>query len=82
MTPHLENHGAPTIWLKTVPKRAKTALFWFFGRGTAGIGMRRNFFGWDCSPDAELQTYVSFFENSSDEPSTVALFLGVRGRTR
>ena len=82
MTPHLENRGAPPIWLKTVPKRPKTALFCFFGWGTAGNGMRRNVFGWDCSPDAELQTYVGFFENSSDGPSTVALSLGVRGRAR
>ena len=82
MTSHLENRGAPPIWLKTVPSWAKTALFWFFGWGTAGIGMRRHFFLWDCSQYAELQTYVSFFENSSDGPSTVALFLGVRGRTR
>ena len=44
--------------------------------------MRRHFFGWDCSPDAELQMYVGFFEKSSDGPSTVALFLGVWGRTR
>ena len=56
--------------------------FVFFGWDTAVIGMRRNFFGWDCSPDAELQTYIAFFENSSDGPSTVALLLGVRGRIR
>ena len=55
MTPPLENRGAQTIWLKTVPKWAKTAFFWFFGWGTADIGMRRRFFGWDYSPDAELQ---------------------------
>ena len=60
MTSHLENRGASTIWLKTVPNRTKTALFWFFGWDTAGIGMRRHFFGWDCNPDAELQTHVGF----------------------
>ena len=37
--------------------------------------MRRHFFGWDCSSDVELLTYVGVFENFSDEPSTVALFL-------
>ena len=65
-----------------VPKQAKTALFCFFGWGITGIGMSYSFFLWDGSQYAELQTYVGFFENSSDGPSTVALFLGVRGRTR
>ena len=41
---------------------AKNSLFWFFGRGAVGIGMRGIFFDWDCSPDAELQTYVGFFK--------------------
>jgi len=30
-TSYVENRNAPTIWLKTVPKRAKTALFVFLG---------------------------------------------------
>ena len=67
-------------------KKCRFCPFWHCfqpnGWGTVGIGMRRNFFSWDCSPIAELQTYVGVFENSSDGPSTVALFLGVRGRTR
>ena len=58
------------------------ALFWFVGWGTAGVGMRRGETSWGCSFIGELQTYVGFFENVSDGPSTVALFLGVRGRTR
>ena len=33
---HLENRGAPTIWLKTVPNRAKTALFLVFWVGRRG----------------------------------------------
>ena len=32
--------------------------------------MRRDKTFWDCSPDAELQTYMGFFENSSDGLST------------
>ena len=60
----------------------KRHSFWFFGWGTAGIGMGRDFFGWDCTQYAELQTYVGFFENSSDGPRIMALFRGVRGRTR
>ena len=31
--------------------------------------MRCHIFGWDCSSDAELQTYVGFFENSFNRPS-------------
>ena len=60
----------------------KWHFFWFLGWGAAGVGMRRGETRWDCSLIAELQTYVGFFENSSAGPSTVALFLGVRGRTR
>ena len=82
MTSHLENRAAPTIWLKMVPKQAKTALFCFFGWDTAGFDVSCSFFLWDCSQYAERQTYVGFFENSSDRPSTMALFLGVRGQTR
>ena len=55
MTPPFENRGAPTIWLKTVLKWPKRQFFCFFGWGTADIGMRRHFFGWDCSPDTELE---------------------------
>ena len=77
-TSHVDIRSAPTIWLKTVPKRTKRHFFCFFGWGTAGVDVRRGKTCWDCSPIAELQTYVGFYENSSDGPSTVALFLGVR----
>ena len=62
MTSRIENRSVPTIWLKTVPNQTKTALFWIFGWGTVDIEMRRHFFGWDCSLDAELQTCISFFK--------------------
>ena len=81
MTPHLENRGTPTIWLKMVPNRAKTVIFVFWV-GHRGYWNELHFFLWDCSPDAELQKYVGFFEKSSNGPSTVALFLGVWDRTR
>ena len=57
-------------------------FFVFFLWGIAGFDVRRDETCWDCSSDAEIQKYVGIFENSSDGPSTVALFLGVWGRTR
>ena len=74
---HVDIRCVPTIWLKTVPKRAKTAFFWCFGWGIAIFGRRGTFLGWDCSSDTELQTNVGVFENSSNGPSTVALSIGV-----
>ena len=79
MSSHLENRGAPTIWLK---RRRNGQKRHFFCWGTVAIEMRRNFFGWDCSPDAELQTYLSFFENSSNRLSAEALFTGIRRPAR
>ena len=60
----------------------KRLFLCFFVRGTAVIGMSRLFVCWDCSQDAELGLDVSFFLNSSDGPSSVALFIGVRSPVR
>ena len=49
------------IHLKTVPKLAKMALFVFYW-DIAGIGLECNFFGWNCTLDAELQTYMFFLK--------------------
>ena len=51
----LENRDERTIWLKTAPTWPETALFWYFGSDTAGIGMRFIFFGLNCSSNTELQ---------------------------
>ena len=51
---HLLENGAKT---------GKNGIFCFFCSGTTVIDMRGSFLCWDCSPDAELQTYVSLFEN-------------------
>ena len=50
--------GAPTVCLKTMPNRARAALF------CAGVDLRRGERCWDCSPIAELSTIVCnlFFE--------------------
>ena len=37
MTSHLDNRGHPTIWLKTAPKRPKTALFLVFVVGAPWV---------------------------------------------
>ena len=42
------------------------------------IGRKRDFFLWECSLDAGNKMYVSFSENSSRAPSTVAVNTGVR----
>ena len=44
-TAHLDIRDAPTIWLKTVPKRAKTALFLVFWLGHRGY-WREVYFLW------------------------------------
>ena len=56
---------AVTIWLKTMPKRAKTALFLFSGWDTQGIDMRCHEMWWDCSLDTELCTYVRYYVSFS-----------------
>ena len=45
-----------------MPKPAKMAPFLFFGWVTAGIGIKCNFFDWDCSSDAELHTYMDILK--------------------
>ena len=76
-----KNRGAPPKTLEKVPFSSHSGRFSAFLVGHRGFYPKLHFFLPNPRPIAELQSYVSFFENSSVGPRSIYVSAVIWGKT-